>query len=73
MVVYAYNLSYSRGGGRRIAVRGQLWQKCKTLSRKQVERKGRDWAQMVEHLPMKLETPSSISSTTKDKLFISLL
>jgi hypothetical protein len=56
MVDHAYNLKYSRGTD----TRGQLREKCETLSQKQTKAKMTgNVVQVVEHLPRKLKGLSS--------------
>jgi hypothetical protein len=61
MVVNTWNPSYLRGIDRKIVIQGQPWQKCQTLSEKQIKaKKTEGMAQMVEY-----EALSSNSSTAK--------
>jgi hypothetical protein len=52
----------------KIAVQGQSQQKHETLSEKKWKQKDRGMAQVVEHLPSKLNALSSVCSTVK-KIF----
>jgi hypothetical protein len=66
MVVYAYDPSYKGGRSRRIEVLGSPGQKCEMLSKEQAKSKGTGYvAQVVECLPSKCETLSSIPNTSR--------
>jgi hypothetical protein len=65
MVVHTCNTSYLESS--------QPRQKHKALSEKQKNKEGWGVAQVIEHLPSKFKTLSSISSTTKKKKSIIIL
>jgi hypothetical protein len=68
MMAHAYNPSYSRGEGRRIAVSDWSRQKCKTLPEKQTKSKSSgDVGQVVGPLKALSSIPSTVKKPQTNK------